>query len=36
MFLIDTNVIREARKGSRAHPGVRAFLDEVCREQVLN
>jgi len=26
MFLIDTNVISEARKGSRANPGVRAFF----------
>jgi toxin FitB len=34
MYLIDTNVISEARKGTRAHPGVRAFLGEVCRTQV--
>lgn len=27
MYLIDTNVISEARKGGRANPGVRAFFD---------
>lgn len=26
MYLIDTNVISEARKGSKANPGVRQFL----------
>jgi len=26
MFLVDTNVISEARKGLRADPGVRAFF----------
>ena len=26
MFLIDTNVVSEARKGDRANPGVRAFF----------
>jgi predicted nucleic acid-binding protein len=26
MYLVDTNVISEARKGSRANPGVRAFF----------
>ncbi|MFM7850205.1 MAG: type II toxin-antitoxin system VapC family toxin [Rubrivivax sp.] len=26
MYLIDTNVISEARKGPRAHPGVRQFF----------
>jgi len=26
MLLVDTNVISEARKGSRANPGVRAFF----------
>ena len=26
MYLVDTNVISEARKGEKAHPGVRAFL----------
>ena len=29
MYLIDTNVISEARKGDRANPGVVAFLKEV-------
>jgi len=29
MYLIDTNVISEARKGSRADPGVRAFFGAV-------
>ena len=27
VYLIDTNVISEARKGARADPGVRAFFD---------
>ena len=27
MYLVDTNVIGEARKGARADPGVRAFLE---------
>ena len=26
MYLVDTNVISEARKGEKAHPGVRAFF----------
>ena len=29
MYLIDTNVISEARKQTRANPGVIAFFDEV-------
>jgi len=29
MFLVDTNVISEARKGLRANPGVQAFWREV-------
>ncbi|MDP2762700.1 MAG: type II toxin-antitoxin system VapC family toxin [Sideroxyarcus sp.] len=29
MYLIDTNVISEARKGSKANPGVRGFFKET-------
>ena len=29
MYLVDTNVISEARKGARANPGVRAFWQGV-------
>ena len=29
MFLIDTNIISEARKGLRANPGVRSFLQQA-------
>lgn len=29
MYLVDTNVISEARKGVKANPGVRAFWREV-------
>ncbi len=29
MYLVDTNVISEARKGLRANPGVRAFWQSV-------
>lgn len=29
MFLIDTNVISEARKGARAHPGVQQFFQSA-------
>lgn len=29
MYLLDTNVISELRKGDRAHPGVRAFFATV-------
>ena len=29
MYLIDTNVISEARKATRAHPGVSAFFREA-------
>lgn len=29
MYLVDTNVISEARKGEKAHPGVRAFFQSV-------
>jgi predicted nucleic acid-binding protein len=32
MYLIDTNVISEARKGDRANPGVRRFFDDLARE----
>ncbi|MBN8281289.1 MAG: VapC toxin family PIN domain ribonuclease, partial [Gammaproteobacteria bacterium] len=31
MYLVDTDVISEARKGERAHPGVRAFLASAGR-----
>ncbi|WP_411877301.1 type II toxin-antitoxin system VapC family toxin [Vulcanococcus limneticus] len=33
MFLVDTNVISEARKGRRADPGVVAFWTDVARLQ---
>ena len=33
MFLIDTNVISEARKGLRADPGVRAFWADAASNQ---
>ena len=29
MYLIDTDVVSEARKRSKAHPGVREFLEKV-------
>lgn len=32
MYLIDTNVISEARKGLRANPGVQAFFRRVAEE----
>jgi toxin FitB len=32
MFLIDTNVISEARKGRRADPGVRSFWANATRD----
>ena len=32
MFLVDTNVISEARKGQRADPGVLAFWSETARD----
>jgi predicted nucleic acid-binding protein len=35
MFLIDTNVISEARKGLLADPGVRAFWADAARNQTL-
>ncbi|MFA7605634.1 MAG: type II toxin-antitoxin system VapC family toxin [Rhodocyclaceae bacterium] len=34
MYLIDTNVISELRKGNRANPGVRAFFAELVSEDV--
>lgn len=34
MYLIDTNVISEARKGTKANPGVRAFFAQT-REQAV-
>jgi hypothetical protein len=34
MYLIDTNVISEARKGRRAHAGVRRFFEDVARDNV--
>ena len=35
MFLIDTNVISEARKGCRADAGVRDFWAAVARDETL-
>jgi hypothetical protein len=32
VYLVDTNVISEARKGEKAHPGVRAFFRSAARE----
>jgi predicted nucleic acid-binding protein len=34
MYLVDTDVISEARKRGRADPGVLAFFDEVERDDV--
>jgi len=34
VYLIDTNVISEGRKGHRAHPGVREFLARAAAEDV--
>ena len=31
MYLLDTNVISEIRKGQRANPGVQAFFQQVTR-----
>ena len=33
MYLVDTNVISEARKGSRANPGVRAFFSAASEQE---
>jgi toxin FitB len=32
MFLVDTDVLSEARKGLRANPGVRAYFDHATRD----
>ncbi|MCU0841597.1 MAG: type II toxin-antitoxin system VapC family toxin [Thiobacillaceae bacterium] len=34
MYLVDTNVISEARKGRRANPGVRAFWKSVKQSDI--
>ena len=34
MFLVDTNVISEARKGDKANAGVRDFFDKASRHNV--
>lgn len=34
MYLIDTDVISEARKGAKANPGVREFFAEATREEI--
>ena len=34
MYLIDTDVISEARKAEKANPGVRAFFEDAARENV--
>lgn len=34
MYLVDTNVISEARKGKKANPGVIRFFKEVVREDI--
>ena len=33
MYLVDTDVISEARKGTKAHPGVQGFFDQATRDQ---
>lgn len=33
MYLVDTNVISEARKGSRANKGVQAFFKQVIEDE---
>lgn len=33
MYLIDTNIISEARKGKRANPGVQRFFETVERDE---
>lgn len=35
MYLLDTNVISELRKGNRAHPGVRAFFATIPETHLL-
>ena len=34
MYLVDTDVISEIRKGEKANPGVRAFFEDTSRESV--
>ena len=34
MYLVDTDVISEARKGDKANPGVRQFFQDVERDQI--
>lgn len=34
MYLVDTDVISEIRKGEKANPGVRAFFSDASREAV--
>jgi len=34
MYLVDTDVISEIRKGNKANPGVRAFFADASRESV--
>jgi toxin FitB len=34
MYLVDTDVISEARKGGKANPGVRAFFERVGRDDI--
>ena len=34
MYLIDTDVISEARKGEKANPGVRQFFEDAARDNV--
>ncbi len=36
MYLLDTNVVSEARKGARANAGVRRFLGRIRRERWLD
>ena len=34
MYLVDTDVISEVRKGDKADPGVRVFFADTSRESV--
>jgi len=34
MYLIDTDVISEARKAEKANPGARAFFEDAARENI--
>lgn len=36
MYLLDTNIISELRKGDRANPGITCFFDRIAEHEAIS